>query len=121
MNMDDKLPRRKHPRLSIYDYSKAGYYHIVICIKERKPILSRISLKSPPEEYVRKNDLKLELTRIGAIADKYINNIDKVYENASVDFYIIMPDHIHLIVKLTPAEPGKKALIFSISFDPLKG
>ena len=57
-------------------------------------------MKFHPKEYVRRDDLKLELTSIGAVADKYINNINKVYRNAYVDLYTIMPDHIHLIVKM---------------------
>ncbi len=34
------------------------------------------------------------------VCDKYINNINTIYENISVDKYVIMPNHIHLIISL---------------------
>ena len=40
--METKLPKRKHPRLSEYDYSSAGAYFITICTHNRKCVLSRI-------------------------------------------------------------------------------
>ena len=41
-----------------------------------------------------------DLSKIGAICDKYINNINIKYENVTVDKYVIMPNHIHLIIFL---------------------
>ncbi len=32
------------------------------------------------------------------ICDKYINNINIKYENIKVDKYVIMPNHIHMII-----------------------
>ena len=37
-----KLPKRKNNRLENYNYSQNGAYFITICIKDRKPILSKI-------------------------------------------------------------------------------
>ena len=34
------------------------------------------------------------------ICEKYINNINIKYKNVSVDKYVIMPNHIHLIISL---------------------
>ncbi len=41
-----------------------------------------------------------QLTNIGQVCDKYINNINTIYENVSLDKYVIMPNHIHLIISL---------------------
>ena len=40
------------------------------------------------------------LSEIGLICEKYINNINIKYENVTDDKYVIMPNHIHLIVSL---------------------
>ena len=34
--------KRKHPRLSLYDYSQSGVYFITICTKDKKRILCDI-------------------------------------------------------------------------------
>ena len=76
-----------------YDYKTSGAYFVTICTKERANILSRI--------YVGKAALCLpilELSNIGRITEKYINNINVVYDGVTVDKYVIMPNHIHLII-----------------------
>ena len=44
MEMDQKKewPQRKRMRLKNYDYSQNGAYFITVCVKDRKPILSKI-------------------------------------------------------------------------------
>ena len=82
--------KRKKPRLKNYDYTTAGAYFITICTHERQQILCQIS-----------DDAEIQLTNIGIIADKYINLISDYYENIMVDSYVIMPDHIHLMISIT--------------------
>ena len=102
--MEDKLPDRKHPRLSDYDYSTAGAYFITICTQNRKQILSKISVGTPvlgcPQEP------GVELLPHGKVADKYIRQIHTFYEHISVDKYVIIPDHIHLLVRVS-GHPGR--------------
>ncbi|MBI5189623.1 MAG: transposase [Nitrospirae bacterium] len=66
----------KNVRLPAYDYSSIGYYFVTICADQRHPILP--ALTSTIEN------------AICTIKD----------DGASVDFHVIMPDHIHLIVVL---------------------
>lgn len=93
-----EYPTRKHPRLNNFDYSNVGAYFITICTKNRQRILCSIAsvgrddLGTPP--------YSIELTQWGEIADKYINSISANYKNVSVDKYVIMPDHIHLLLSL---------------------
>lgn len=92
-------PTRKHPRLNNFDYSMPGAYFITICTRERQRILcdiipvGRDDLGTPP--------YNIKLTRYGKIVNKYINLIPDNYKNVSVDKYVIMPDHIHLLLSLT--------------------
>ena len=41
---------------------------------------------------------KLELTKYGKIADKYIRQLNDFYDHISVDKYVIMPNHIHILL-----------------------
>ncbi len=91
MDMEE-LAKRKSPRLQSFDYNSTGAYFITMCTKNRRCMLSRIVetgvLDCP----------SVELTPYGKIADKFINQLNDFYENISVDRYIIMPNHIHLLL-----------------------
>ena len=89
-----ELPKRKPTRLKGYDYSTPGAYFITICVKDRKQLLSKIV---GDDAYIVPQN---NLSKYGMVCDKYINNINIKYENVLVDKYVIMPNHIHLIVFL---------------------
>lgn len=86
------LPKRKHPRLKNYDYSQNGCYFVTVCVKDKKQILGRVNVGRdaliPPTT---------ELSEIGKTAEKYIHNINSVYDNVTVENYVIMPNHIHFL------------------------
>ena len=46
----------------------------------------------------------VELLWHGAIADKYIQQMKAFYDDLSVDQYVIMPDHIHLLISIHNGE-----------------
>ena len=98
------LPQRKHTRLKNYDYSKNGYYFITICTKDKKPILGKIVGRDaliPPD---------IILSNIGKIVDEYINNVNNIYNFIKIDKYVIMPNHIHMIIKFEfPLDGGMLA------------
>ena len=48
----------------------------------------------------------MRLLRYGEIADKYINQLNDFYDNISVDKYVIMPDHIHLLLTVQNGQSG---------------
>ena len=90
-----ELHKRKSTRLKGYDYSSPGAYFITICVKGRKQLLSKI-IVGGDAHIAPKN----ELSEYGRVCDKYIKNINNKYENVSVDKYVIMPNHIHLLISL---------------------
>lgn len=96
------LPKRKRIRLQSYDYSAPGAYFVTVCTHERRCIFSSIAvgaaISRPPE---------VRLTRYGEIVDLAIRNIPSVYPNVSVDHSVIMPNHIHLILRIHPVEGGR--------------
>ena len=89
-----ELSKRKPTRLKEYDYSTPGAYFITICTKNKKQILSKIVGDGVLD--VPKNIL----TKYGEIADKYLRQMNEFYNNISVEKYVIMPNHIHLILRI---------------------
>ena len=86
------LPKRKPTRLKDYDYSSEGTYFVTICSKDKQKILCDIvgeGLCALPS---------INPTPIGEIVKQSIEYIDNNYDCISVDKYVIMPNHIHLIV-----------------------
>ena len=84
-----ELPQRKPNRLSDYDYNQNGAYFITICTQGRKNILSHIVGDGSPVP-----------KPIGMIAEEYICKIPKKYPTVSIDRYVIMPDHIHILLRM---------------------
>ncbi len=92
-----QLPKRKPTRLKDFDYSTNGAYFITICSHNRKCIFSNIvgeGLCALP---------KNNITKIGTEIQKSIEYINKTYTGVSIKKYIIMPNHIHMIVVLNYA------------------
>jgi REP element-mobilizing transposase RayT len=113
MDQEKELPKRKSTRLKNYDYSSTGVYFVTICTQDRKQILSEIirTCKSsannseisavgeglaPPVYIVR-------LKPCGEIVKEQLQQIEQRFPNVSVKDYMIMPDHIHVILYLRKA------------------
>ena len=84
------LPKRKNIRLKDYDYSKDNAYFITICTHNRKNLFVGAIHESP----------ELQLNPFGQIVDKYINQLNTRFD-VKIDKYVIMPNHIHLLLHIT--------------------
>ena len=110
--MSQEPRTRKETRLNNYDYSQAGYYFVTLCTQVRyENILCEIvpvggaALGAPPVQ--SPTTPQVNLTTAGQIVENYIQNANLAYENrVKIDCYMIMPDHIHLIVQLCFPENG---------------
>ena len=89
--MEKPLPKRKSPRLKSFDYSTTGAYFITICTQNRKNILSTIVGEGSPLP---------KLSHYGEIANLWIQKLPEKYHEISVDCYVIMPNHIHLLLSV---------------------
>ena len=91
---------RKNTRLPDYDYNSAGAYFITVCTENRRCILSRIVgtgvLDGP----------NVELTHYGKIAAESLNRMNDFYDNLSVESYVIMPNHIHILLYVKEGPSG---------------
>ena len=92
------MKSRKTVRLKGADYNRCQVVFLTVCTKDRRPILSRVVGTGVPD------GPKIELTRYGQIADKYIRQISDFYDDLSVESYVIMPNHIHILLWVKGAD-----------------
>ena len=94
--MSENLPKRKDLRLKNYDYSEYGAYFITICTKGKRKTLSKTvgAIHESPE-------INIKLTECGEYVEKYIQ-ISKTRFNVEINQYVIMPNHVHLIIEIIP-------------------
>ena len=90
-----ELLRRKLNRLADYDYSQNGAYFVTVCTRNRQKLLSDIVGDGFPVP-----------TPIGLIAEEYIHKIPEKYPAVFVDRYVVMPDHIHILLRIDTNPSG---------------
>lgn len=78
------FPARKSPRIPNYDYSSENYYFITICTHEKKCVFG----------------LPENRTALGALAQRHLLNIENHYSGVEVEKFVVMPNHIHMILVL---------------------
>ena len=83
-----EFKRRKQLRLENYDYRSNGAYFITICTVDKRHILGKIV---GGDAYIAPH---IELSDYGITVEKYIKNIK------GLDTYTIMPNHIHMIIRI---------------------
>ena len=87
------LNKRKPTRLIGFDYNRAGAYFITICTENRRQILSHIvggDVLDAPNNIV--------LLPYGEVARHSIDQLNNYYHHITVDKYVIMPNHIHILL-----------------------
>lgn len=90
------LIKRKPNRLKNFDYSQKGGYFITICVKDKQEMLWGQCVGA---DSIRPNETS-HLSKYGLAIDSAIRDISKHYPNVLVNKYIIMPNHIHIILLL---------------------
>ena len=83
-NDKKEYPRRKNTRAKGYSYRTPGYYFVTICTKNRKCLFWE----------------NLELNEIGKIAFNAIFKIPEHAPGMQVDKFVVMPNHVHMILVL---------------------
>ena len=99
--LEGKLPIRKKNRLENYDYSTCGAYFLTIWTSARRNYFwNKVGATiGRPQD--------VELSTYGKIVDEVINNIPKIYPAIMIERYVIMPDHIHLLLRICVDEDGR--------------
>ena len=76
---------RKSPRLKQFDYCYPALYFVTICTHDK------ICLFGQPER----------LNEMGMAAENCIQQINAHYQCAAVEKYVVMPNHIHMLILLS--------------------
>lgn len=95
------MPKRKKNRLENYNYSSTGAYFITVCTLERRNYFwDNVGATSGRPQNV-------ELSTHGKMVDDAIQNIPSAYSALSLEGYVIMPNHIHLLLRVCADEYGR--------------
>lgn len=89
----NNLPKRKNNRLLGFNYSNSASYFITICTANRRKLFWTDKLDGT-------------LSDQGIAAEQELLALPKRFMLTGIDKYVIMPDHIHLIITLIGAMPG---------------
>ncbi len=93
MSYDPDIHNRRSIRLDHYDYSQEGYYFITLCVQDRACLFGEIS------------EDKMALNPAGKMIHKNWNELPKRFLNLKMDECVVMPNHLHGIVKLNQIKP----------------
>lgn len=80
-----KKQYRKSPRANWIDYD-AGCFFVTVCTKNHIHYFGNII------------DGKMNLSDIGKVAEYHLINASQFNKNIDIPFFVVMPNHIHIIV-----------------------
>ena len=99
------LPKRKNLRLKGFDYNTPGARFITICTHQRRQFLSKVVGELPDHDTFGslEESPAVVLTERGQIIDRIIRTLPS-HLGVEIEEYVIMPNHIHLIVIIPEQE-----------------
>ncbi|HBC45012.1 MAG: hypothetical protein UX08_C0007G0004 [Candidatus Collierbacteria bacterium GW2011_GWB1_45_35] len=86
--MPNIFPSRKSIRLPGYDYSQSGTYFVTICSYKHERIFGEIVNR------------EMKLNELGYILEKEWIGLPQRFTNVDLNSFVIMPNHIHMIIKI---------------------
>ena len=96
-----KMKRRK----PWHDYHRKGTYMVTLVVEGRRPVLGKLVMSAGEQ------DTSVELTALGkTIRNEEVQKIAAIYKMVEVWKLCIMPDHIHMIVRIKEDLPEGKHL-----------
>ncbi|HEX8245239.1 MAG TPA: transposase [Longimicrobium sp.] len=84
-----ELQKRKTIRLAEYDYSRAGMYFVTICSHQREMLFGDVHQET------------ISLSNFGRIVQECWDLIPAHYPGVATDAFVIMPNHVHGLIRLT--------------------
>lgn len=88
MPYDPYRHHRRSIRLKGYDYTRSGAYFITSCVKDRMCLFGSV------------RDGRMRLNVLGEIVWDVWNGLPRHYPHVRLDAFIVMPNHIHGIIRL---------------------
>jgi len=90
--------RIKSARLKSWDYTTPWWYYVTICTKNKKCWFGNV-----------KNG-KMHLNDLGKIVNEEWLNTKKIRANVDLDFFVIMPNHLHGIIIINSVETTRRVV-----------
>ena len=109
--MSTKLPKRKNLRLENYNYSGNGCYFITICTNSKTHLFGRYNvgaIHESPEKHAENRCV--ELNWYGKIVESAILKLPERYNEIEIVNYIVMPNHIHMLVSINNDIDSERAI-----------
>ena len=92
MTYDPEVHHRRSIRLRGYDYSWAGAYFVTVCTHEKKHLFGEVV------------EGEMALTDEGRMVQEWWHAIPRKYTTVQVDSFVVMPNHIHGIMRIVGAD-----------------
>ena len=96
------MKHKKRRRLKDFDYSSNGAYFITFCT------FDKVNQFWTEDGFTNLQDITL--SSFGKIMQTAIENIPSIYPNVSVDQYVIMPNHVHILFTPLPGQTASSLL-----------
>jgi len=93
----------KRRRLQNYDYSNNGSYFITVCTLQRENLFWT--------QNINLNDVNIPLSDVGIFIKNCIEQTCIHVPSVSIDNYVIMPNHIHLIITLLDSDVSVSGIV----------
>ena len=87
---------RKRNRIENFDYSQPNIYLITICTENREHLFGVVTVHSDVPCTV--------LSPLGKLVKRSIEGIETHYPNAILEAFSILPNHLHLLLRLDPTD-----------------
>ena len=91
------LPSRKSPRAEFHNYS-GGDYFVTICTQDKKHFFGKIDNK------------EMKLSTLGIYCSQQFDNISTHYPYSDILQYVVMPNHVHAIIRINLKEMQEKSI-----------
>jgi putative transposase len=97
---------RRSVRWKRYDYTSAGFYYVTLCAEGRQCIFGEI------------RDGAVVLNEVGHLVRSCWEEIPAHFSRVELDAWILMPNHLHGLLRLHPKDVGAQHAAPSVAPDP---
>lgn len=89
--------RIESTRLKVWDYSNPWWYYVTINTKDHVEYLGCVATE------------KIDLNELGKVVEECWNKIPKHFKMVELDYYTVMPNHVHGIIIIQDVETPDRA------------
>lgn len=108
---ENKLPKRKNLRLRNYNYSGNGCYFITICTKDKNHLFGSYNVGALHEAPAKHTTNRfVDLNQYGRVVEKVIQTLPERFQEITINNYIVMPNHIHMLISINNDIDSERAL-----------